>query len=41
MTQRRGIRNSRFLAVLLKYFARVHIWVVLALVACEPARADL
>jgi len=27
MTQRRGIRNSRFLAVLLKYFARVHIWV--------------
>ena len=26
MTQRRGIRNSRFLAVLLKYFARVHIW---------------
>jgi F420H(2)-dependent quinone reductase len=27
MTQRRGVRNSRFLAVLLKYFARAHIWV--------------
>ena len=27
MTQRRWIRNSRFLAVLLKYFARAHIWV--------------
>jgi F420H(2)-dependent quinone reductase len=27
MTHRRGIRNSRFLAVLLKYFARAHIWV--------------
>jgi F420H(2)-dependent quinone reductase len=27
MTQRRGIRNSRFLAVLLKYVARAHIWV--------------
>ena len=27
MTQRRWIRNSRFLAVLLKYFARTHIWV--------------
>jgi deazaflavin-dependent oxidoreductase (nitroreductase family) len=27
MTQRHGIRNSRFLAVVLKYFARVHIWV--------------
>ena len=27
MTQRRRIRNSRFLAVVLKYFARVHIWV--------------
>ena len=27
MTQRRRIRNSRFLAVSLKYFARVHIWV--------------
>jgi F420H(2)-dependent quinone reductase len=26
MTERRGIRNSRFLAVLLKYFARMHIW---------------
>lgn len=27
MTQRRRIRNSRFLAVVLKYFARMHIWV--------------
>ena len=27
MTKRQGIRNSRFLAVFLKYFARVHIWV--------------
>lgn len=27
MTQRQWIRNSRFLALLLKYFARVHIWV--------------
>ncbi|MCV7400212.1 nitroreductase family deazaflavin-dependent oxidoreductase [Mycobacterium fragae] len=27
MTQRRWIRNSRFLALLLKYFARAHIWV--------------
>ena len=27
MTQRRWIRNSRFLAVVLKYFARMHIWV--------------
>ena len=27
MTQRNWFRNSRFLAVLLKYFARVHIWV--------------
>jgi hypothetical protein len=26
MTQRRGIRNSRFLAVLLKFFAYEHIW---------------
>jgi deazaflavin-dependent oxidoreductase (nitroreductase family) len=27
VTQRRWIRNSRVLALLLKYFARVHIWV--------------
>jgi len=27
MTQRRWIRNSRFLALLLKYFARAHMWV--------------
>lgn len=27
MTERQWIRNSRFLALLLKYFARVHIWV--------------
>jgi F420H(2)-dependent quinone reductase len=27
VTQRQWIRNSRFLAVLLKYFARAHIWV--------------
>jgi F420H(2)-dependent quinone reductase len=27
MTERRGIRNSRLLAVLLKYFARWHVWV--------------
>ena len=27
MTRQRLIRNSRFLAVVLKYFARVHIWV--------------
>ncbi|OBI51830.1 hypothetical protein A5707_13185 [Mycobacterium kyorinense] len=27
MTQQRWIRNSRFLALLLKYFARAHIWV--------------
>jgi F420H(2)-dependent quinone reductase len=27
MTQRHGIRNSRFLALVLKYFARAHIWV--------------
>jgi F420H(2)-dependent quinone reductase len=27
VTKRQEIRNSRFLAVLLKYFARVHIWV--------------
>lgn len=27
MTERNWFRNSRFLAVLLKYFARVHIWV--------------
>jgi deazaflavin-dependent oxidoreductase (nitroreductase family) len=27
MTQRRWIRNSHFLALLLKYFARLHIWV--------------
>ncbi|MGX9788353.1 nitroreductase family deazaflavin-dependent oxidoreductase [Mycobacterium sp. MMS18-G62] len=27
MTQRRWFRNSRFLALLLKYFARAHIWV--------------
>jgi deazaflavin-dependent oxidoreductase (nitroreductase family) len=27
VTRRHGVRNSRFLAVLLKYFARVHIWV--------------
>jgi F420H(2)-dependent quinone reductase len=26
VTQRQWIRNSRFLAILLKYFARVHIW---------------
>jgi F420H(2)-dependent quinone reductase len=26
VTKRQGIRNSRFLAILLKYFARVHIW---------------
>jgi deazaflavin-dependent oxidoreductase (nitroreductase family) len=26
MTQRRWFRNSRFLATLLKYFARAHIW---------------
>ncbi|MFZ1161316.1 nitroreductase family deazaflavin-dependent oxidoreductase [Mycobacterium sp.] len=29
MTRRSWFRNSRFLAVLLKYFARVHIWVYL------------
>jgi len=27
MTQRRRIRNSRSLALLMKYFARAHIWV--------------
>jgi F420H(2)-dependent quinone reductase len=27
VTRRRWIRNSRFLAAALKYFARVHIWV--------------
>lgn len=27
MTDDRGVRNSRFLAVALKYFARSHIWV--------------
>jgi F420H(2)-dependent quinone reductase len=27
VTRQRRIRNSRFLAVVLKYFARVHIWV--------------
>ncbi len=27
MTRQRWIRNSRFLALVLKYFARVHIWV--------------
>ena len=27
MARRRWIRNSRLLAILLKYFARVHIWV--------------
>jgi F420H(2)-dependent quinone reductase len=27
VTQRNWFRNSRFLGVLLKYFARVHIWV--------------
>ena len=27
MTGQRWIRNSRFLALLLKYFARAHIWV--------------
>lgn len=27
MSERRWIRNSRLLAVLLKYFARAHIWV--------------
>jgi deazaflavin-dependent oxidoreductase (nitroreductase family) len=27
MTQRRWIRNSRLLALLMKYFARAHIWV--------------
>jgi F420H(2)-dependent quinone reductase len=27
MTRQRWIRNSRFLALLLKYFARAHIWV--------------
>ena len=27
MTQRRWIRNSKLLALLLKYFARAHIWV--------------
>ena len=27
MTQRRRIRNSKFLALLMKYFARAHIWV--------------
>jgi F420H(2)-dependent quinone reductase len=27
VTLRQWIRNSRFLAILLKYFARVHIWV--------------
>lgn len=27
MTRQRWIRNSRFLAVVLKYFARAHIWV--------------
>ena len=49
MTQRRGIRNSRFLAVLLKYFARVHICRgyreatdrIIPLVVCEPTEANL
>ena len=27
MTQRRWIRNSRLFALLMKYFARAHIWV--------------
>ncbi|MDT7737491.1 MAG: hypothetical protein QOK09_860, partial [Mycobacterium sp.] len=27
MTRQRWVRNSRFLVVLLKHFARVHIWV--------------
>jgi F420H(2)-dependent quinone reductase len=27
MKQRRRIRNSKFLALLMKYFARAHIWV--------------
>jgi F420H(2)-dependent quinone reductase len=27
VTRQRWIRNSRFLAILLKYFARAHIWV--------------
>jgi hypothetical protein len=27
VTRQRWFRNSRFLAVLLKYFARAHIWV--------------
>jgi deazaflavin-dependent oxidoreductase (nitroreductase family) len=27
MTQRRWVRNSRFLALLMKYVARAHIWV--------------
>jgi F420H(2)-dependent quinone reductase len=27
VTRQRWIRNSRFLALLLKYFARVHIWI--------------
>src|SRR3954468_23572661 len=27
MTQRRWIRNSKMLALLLKYFARAHIWI--------------
>ncbi|HVR00076.1 MAG TPA: nitroreductase family deazaflavin-dependent oxidoreductase, partial [Mycobacterium sp.] len=27
MTRQRAIRNSRLLAVALKYFARSHIWV--------------
>jgi deazaflavin-dependent oxidoreductase (nitroreductase family) len=27
VTRRQRIRNSRFLAILLKYFARAHIWV--------------
>ncbi len=27
MTERRWIRNSKFLALLMKYFARAHIWV--------------
>lgn len=27
MTERRWIRNSKFLALLLKYFARTHIWI--------------
>ena len=27
MTERRWIRNSKLLALLLKYFARAHIWI--------------